>query len=171
MSLTFADELRQAALMEPVGVGGVKTLRPRYDAIAVLTVAEGFDRLLALCRAKRIFTRPFWRAMNPPVAADEAQLRWFVQRPGPLALWAPGSYMRLLERTEPAVVWSHLSVGSGLSLEPSRLAMYRALWDIGIRRLHNTFHRDTPYAQAIIARGQYQITEDGPYLRGVMDLT
>lgn len=170
MSLSFAEELRQAARVDPVGLRGVRVLRPKPDAPEVLGVEEGFDRLLALCRAKKVFDRPFWSAMTPPDGSDEVQLRWFVARPGPLALWAPGSYLRLLERTSPTVVWSHLSVGSGLSAEPSRVAMYQALWDIGIRALHNTFHRDTPYSQAIVARGQYRITPEGEYLHGVMDL-
>jgi len=168
--MNFADELRHAACTEPAGVHGNPVARMREPVAEVLEVAKGFDRLLATCRAKAIFTRPFWMEMAPPVGDDEAQLRWYVARkcpdPTQAALWTQGTYFRLFVRTAPRQAWSQLSVGSGMT-PANRLDAYRALWDVGIRELHHHLLPDNPHTKTVQAMGHFQLEAQGRYLHGV----
>mgnify|MGYP001562254105 FL=1 len=168
--MTFAEELRHAASVDPAGVKGNKVARLIAPLAEVLDLDQGFDRLLAVCRAKAVFTRPFWTEMRPPEGGDEAQLRWYLALkcpvPAEAALWWAGSYFRLFYRTRPRQVWSQLSVGSGMT-PANRLDAYRALWDVGIRELHHHLLPDNPHTATVRAMGHFQFEQQGRYLHGV----
>lgn len=157
MSMSFAQELRHVA---PPGV-------------RVLEVTEGFDELLGVCRKKHLFDRPVWTVLDYPGDSEEAQLHVFFKETCPktqeAALWTQGTYFRVVYRKYQTIAWSRLSVGSGMTLE-NRQDFYRALWDVGIRELHNRVLPDNPHTKTIQRIGHFSYEEEGPYLHGVLKL-
>lgn len=153
--MTFAQELRHVA---PPGV-------------RVLEVDEGFDELLIVCQKKHLFGRDIWVMLAYPGDSNQEQLKVFFAETCPnlqeTALWTQGTYFRVLYRKFPMVAWSRLSVGSGMTLE-NRQECYRALWDVGIRELHNRVLPDNPHTKTIQHLGQFSYEVEGEYLHGTL---
>jgi hypothetical protein len=198
MAMTFAQELQHAIAVEPVLDSYPMPMRPPAEAseeelaawrvafeawresrvpkprdpglVRVLEVEEGFEHLLAVCRAKKLFDRPMWQEMGF-AGTDGEQLQAFLARkcpdPAQAALWTQGTYFRLLVRTESDVAYSALSVGFGMT-EENRQECYRALYDVGIRELRNHARPDNPHTQTMLAMGHFEFepTGDGRYLAG-----
>lgn len=190
--MTFAEELRHAISVEPVldapdwpgddapieaklAWREARIPKPRDPGTTrVLEIEEGFRELLAVCRSKDLFTRPMWLEMGFE-GDDEAQLRAFLAVkcpvPGDAALWIiethKGTFCRLLIRTHPAIAYSALSVGSGMT-EDNRRETYRALWDVGIRELRNHARPDNPHTKTMLDMGHFTFAPDasGRYLEG-----
>lgn len=187
--MNFADELRHAAHVEPAGFHGRRVPIVRHavtddagDPVRVLSLDEGLADLLALARAKDLFTREVWTEMGF-AGGDEAQLRSFLAqqcpRPEEAAIWLVDrdghpAHARVLARTAPRVAWIRLMVGTDATRRPETIRGYqRALFDVGIREVHWHTLPSHPLAASWRGRERTRHLEpmpDGRYLAGVYDL-
>ena len=165
--MTFADELRHAASTAPAGVDGNTVARPIAPVAEVLTLVQGYPRLLTMCRAKGVFARPFWTEMDLDGHDDAAQLQQFLDRkcpvPAEAALWTQGTAFFLFVRLRPRVCYWAFTVATVTPIaEADRQAARQALWDVGIREVLADYHPENPHTQsaarlgmAVVNRGRY----------------
>jgi len=172
--MNFHEELRHAAATEPAGFQGRKVAQRREPVAEVLTLAEGYPRLLAMCREKGVFDRPVWTELGLTGHDDAAQLQQFLDRKCPVpteaALWTQGSAFFLFVRLRPRVCYWAFTVATVTPIaEADRQAARQALWDVGIREVLADYHPENPHTQSAARLGM-ALVDRGRYLGAVKSM-